>query len=97
MAPGDDLFFIIGADAFAEIRTWHRWKDVASAVCFLVVSRPGHVYDAPAEVRFERLDSLAIPISSSEIRRALAAHEYPVPVPESVFQYIREKDLYFAR
>jgi nicotinic acid mononucleotide adenylyltransferase len=29
--PEDELFFIIGADAFAEIRTWLRWCAVARA------------------------------------------------------------------
>src|SRR6476661_10287697 len=52
MAPADELFFIIGADAFAEIRTWHRWRDVARGVRFLVVSRPGHFYQAPPGVEF---------------------------------------------
>src|SRR5437763_4630558 len=36
LAPADQLYFLIGADAFAEIRTWHRWYDVASSVHFLV-------------------------------------------------------------
>ena len=35
MALSDELFFIIGSDAFAEIRTWHRWEDVTRAVCFI--------------------------------------------------------------
>ena len=94
MAPGDELFFLIGADAFAEIRTWHRWRDVARAVRFLVVSRPGHAYDAPAEVRFDRVDTLELPVSSSEIRRALAAGERPDAMPKGVLQYISERGLY---
>jgi nicotinate-nucleotide adenylyltransferase len=44
IAPADDLFFIIGADAFAEIRTWRRWEDVARRVRFIVVSRPGRLF-----------------------------------------------------
>jgi len=90
----DELFFIIGADAFAEIRTWHRWQDVARAVCFLVVSRPGHIYDVPQETRVERLDTVDLPISSSEIRRAVAAGERPVEVPECVLDYISRRGLY---
>jgi nicotinate-nucleotide adenylyltransferase len=90
----DEVFFIIGADAFAEIRTWRRWEDVARAVCFIVVSRPRHVYEAPPGVRIERLDSVELPVSSSEIRRALAAHERPVAVPERVLEYILEHGLY---
>ena len=47
IAPADDLFFIIGADAFAEIRTWRRWEDVARRVRFIVVSRPSANASAP--------------------------------------------------
>lgn len=93
-AAGDELFFIIGADAFAEIRTWHRWEDVARAVCFIVVNRPAHVYEAPVGVTFKRLDSIALPISSSEVRRALAANARPIPVPERVLEYILAHSLY---
>src|SRR3954471_16551388 len=57
LAEDDELFFIIGADAFAEIQTWHRWRDVARAVRFIVVSRPNSVYAAPAEIGYERLDT----------------------------------------
>src|SRR5271165_1366287 len=39
IGPEDELFFIIGADAFGEIRTWHRWEEVTRAVRFIVVSR----------------------------------------------------------
>ncbi|SPF55775.1 putative nicotinate-nucleotide adenylyltransferase [Candidatus Sulfopaludibacter sp. SbA4] len=94
MAPTDELFFIIGADAFAEIRTWRRWQDVARAVCFIVVNRPGHHYAAPPGVRIERLDSVDLPISSSDIRRALAAGRHPTEVPERVLEYILANHLY---
>ena len=36
------LFFIIGADAFAEITTWHDYPAVLDGAHFVVVSRPGH-------------------------------------------------------
>jgi nicotinate-nucleotide adenylyltransferase len=96
MSPEDELFFIIGADAFSEIRTWHRWKDVARAVRFIVVSRPGYECDAPAEVRFDRLDSLDLPVSSSDIRRAFAMSAEPREVPPRVADYIRAHGLYRA-
>jgi nicotinate-nucleotide adenylyltransferase len=94
MAPGDTLFFIIGADAFAEIRTWVRWRDVVRLVDFIVVSRPGHVYQAPPTARVERLETLELPVSSSDIRRKLAAGDFDVPVPAAVLAYIREHGLY---
>jgi len=96
LAPADKLFFIIGADAFAEIRTWHRWQDVARAVCFLVVSRPGHTYETPAEVSVQRLDTVDLPVSSSEIRRALAAGLRPRDIAERVLEYISKHRLYLA-
>ena len=36
------LFFIVGADAFAEIATWHHYPAVLDDAHFVVVSRPGH-------------------------------------------------------
>jgi nicotinate-nucleotide adenylyltransferase len=89
-----DLFFVIGADAFADIRTWRRWRDVAREVCFLVVSRPGVSYDVPPEVRLVRLDGLHLAISSSEIRRELAAGRRPAEVPPAVMDYILARGLY---
>ncbi|MGO9893952.1 MAG: nicotinate-nucleotide adenylyltransferase [Bryobacteraceae bacterium] len=94
LASSDELYFLIGADAFAEIRSWLRWRDVARAVRFLVVSRPGHRYDVPPEARVERIDSLDLDISSSEIRRSLAAGIRPSGLPDAVWEYISEHRLY---
>jgi nicotinate-nucleotide adenylyltransferase len=38
---GSQLFFIIGADAFAEIATWHEFPAVLDAANFVVIARPG--------------------------------------------------------
>jgi nicotinate-nucleotide adenylyltransferase len=94
MMPGEELFFVIGGDAFAELRSWRRWRDVAGAVRFLVVSRPGGSYDVPPGARLDRLDNLELPISSSEVRRALAAGGRPPEIPPPVLQYILEHGLY---
>ena len=97
LSPDDELFFLIGADAFAEIRTWRRWREVAAAVRFVVVSRPGHAYDVPAEARVERLDDMDLAVSSSAVREALAEGRRPMDVPERVFEYIIAKQLYRGR
>ncbi len=97
MAAEDELFFVIGADAFAEIQSWRRWEDVARGVRFIIVSRPGHRYDVPRGVKVDRLDTIEIPISSSEIRRALGSGERPTGVPARVLQYILEHRLYQTR
>lgn len=92
--PADQLYFVIGADAFAEIDTWHRADDVVRSVEFIVVTRPGHDYSTPPGARVHRLDTVALPVSSSEIRAKLAAGGAPAEVPPAVLAYIREKGLY---
>jgi nicotinate-nucleotide adenylyltransferase len=39
--PPSQLFFIIGADAFAEIATWRSFPAVLDAAHFIVIARPG--------------------------------------------------------
>lgn len=90
----EDLWFIIGADAFAEVGTWYRWQDVIAETGFIVVTRPGHDWKTPAGARVRRLDTLALPVSSSEIRARLAAGEMPPELPASVADYIRAHRLY---
>jgi nicotinate-nucleotide adenylyltransferase len=94
LGPADNLFFLIGADAFAEIETWHRWRELVQMVTFLVVSRPGHRYRIPQRARVERLETVDLPVSSSEIRSALAAGKRPVEIPEPVIEYIMQHGLY---
>jgi nicotinate-nucleotide adenylyltransferase len=40
------LFFILGADAFADIATWHHFPAVLDAANFAVLARPGTTLDA---------------------------------------------------
>lgn len=94
MTPADELFFIIGADAFADVETWHRWRDVAREVRFVVASRPGHRYRVPEPIRTDRLDGVELAVSSSAIREALARGERPSEVPDCVLDYISKNKLY---
>lgn len=92
--PGEFLYFIIGADAFSELETWHRWKEVIQAVEFIVAARPGHVIAAPVGARIYRLETLAMDVSSSEIRHRILRGEMPADVPVKVAEYIRAHGLY---
>jgi nicotinate-nucleotide adenylyltransferase len=49
------IFFITGADAFAEIETWARYPEVVGLAQFVVIARPGH----PVAALRERLPLLA--------------------------------------
>ncbi len=88
------LFFLIGADAFAEIGSWHRWQELLKLVEFIVVSRPGRAFDVPENAQVHRLDTLELPVSSSAIRESLERGELDVPIPEGVRDYIRQHNLY---
>jgi nicotinate-nucleotide adenylyltransferase len=91
---GDALYFIIGADAFAEITTWHRWQDVVASVNFAVVTRPSAAYDVPAGAVVFPLTDVLMPVSSSQIREALARGERPEALPDAIYAYIQANDLY---
>lgn len=47
--PSTQIFFILGADAFAEIATWSRYPAVLDLANFLIVSRPGITLDSLRE------------------------------------------------
>jgi nicotinate-nucleotide adenylyltransferase len=49
------LFFVIGADAFAEIASWRDYPNILESAHFVVVSRP----QFPAPTLIERLPRLA--------------------------------------
>jgi nicotinate-nucleotide adenylyltransferase len=53
--PSSQLFFITGADAFAEIETWRDYPALLDRCPFVAVSRPSH----PAAALRERLPALA--------------------------------------
>lgn len=48
------IFFITGADAFAEIATWHRYPEILDAAHFVVITRPG----VPLETVRQRVPAL---------------------------------------
>lgn len=51
----NEIFFITGADAFAEIATWFDYPRLLDAAHFVVISRPG----LPARSLRERMPALA--------------------------------------
>jgi nicotinate-nucleotide adenylyltransferase len=94
LPSGDDWFFLIGADAFAEITTWYRWREVVALVTFIVVSRPGSTYALPEGAHVLPLETLELEVSSTRIRAELARGEMPEELPPAVAEYIRAERLY---
>jgi nicotinate-nucleotide adenylyltransferase len=94
LAPDDELFFLIGSDAFEEIETWKNWREVVALTEFIVVSRPGAEYRIAEGARVHRLTGLHLDVSSSNIRAQLAAGEPTPELPAAVRRYIEERGLY---
>ncbi|MBM3814220.1 MAG: nicotinate (nicotinamide) nucleotide adenylyltransferase [Acidimicrobiia bacterium] len=92
--PGDTFYFLIGADAFAEIKTWRRWNEVIAEVEFLVISRPDYQYEVPDGARVQRLDTARFEVSSTAIRERLHRGEAPGELHPAVLHYIRAHSLY---
>lgn len=94
LRTGDRLFFLIGADAYAEVGTWHRWQEVLLLTEFIVVTRPGHaIVDIPGATA-HRLETIAVPYSSSGIRAALTRPQRPEGLTLPVYDFIRQRHLY---
>jgi len=90
------LFFILGADAYAEIATWHDYPRLLDFSNFVIVSRPGiatsHVTSGP-RLFFVAADTPDV--SSTEIRRRVSAGEsIDGLVPSIVADHIRRHRLY---
>jgi nicotinate-nucleotide adenylyltransferase len=94
LGPQDDLFFLIGADAFDDLETWKGWQELVQLTEFIVVARPESEYRVPAGARVHRLEGLALQISSSGIRASLAAAEATPELDAKVRAYIEERGLY---
>jgi len=45
-----EIYWLTGTDAFAEITTWHRWREVLPMCHFVVLTRPGHLLARPIDV-----------------------------------------------
>jgi len=50
---GRPLSLLIGADAFAGLPTWREWRALFDYAHIVVLARPGHGADVPAELQAE--------------------------------------------
>jgi nicotinate-nucleotide adenylyltransferase len=58
--PDDHLYFILGADQFLEIPTWHNYEQLLDSCDFIIAHRPGF-----------RLDALRLVIPPEKLARTL--------------------------
>lgn len=55
LLPQSELFFIMGADSWAEISTWRDWERLLTMANHIVVTRPGYELGVPNEEIRDRL------------------------------------------
>jgi nicotinate-nucleotide adenylyltransferase len=101
--PGDDLFFLVGADSVVDLPTWRDPRGIARLATIVVVNRPGIEEIDPAALpdfgpEASPLQVVTIPpigIASSDLRRRLAeGMSIRYMVPRGVEAYIEANGLY---
>lgn len=95
-SPDLAVSVIVGSDAAAALSSWTRAEEVRATATLVVVDRPGAAApDVPAGWTFERVDIPRLDISSTDIRRRVAAGE-PIDglVPPAVRSVISARGLY---
>lgn len=103
--PGDDLFFLIGADSLADLPFWRQPDRIAALATLVVVNRPGIDPDPRAEPPAPALGPSARPIlrvsippigiASHDLRaRAASGRSIRYLVPRGVEAYITAQGLY---
>lgn len=97
--PGTQWFFVLGADAAAQLHRWERIDEVLELATVVVVDRPGQhapLHPSVAD-RVARLEVPGLDISSTDIRRRVAQQQATrFLVPLSVHRQIVERGLYVA-
>jgi nicotinate-nucleotide adenylyltransferase len=98
-----EVMFLVGADQFAKLDTWHEPEQVLELARLGVATRPGFDRDElerrrerlpdPSRVEFFEIDP--VPVSSTDVRERVAGGE-PIEglVPSAVAGLIAELGLY---
>ena len=77
--PSRPLVLLLGADAFAALPSWHRWRELFELAHLGVLSRPGH---APGELPTELRTKVASRRCSdpAQLHASPAGRVLPIPV-----------------
>ncbi len=106
--PQATLVLLVGADSFAELPQWVRWRELVEHAELAVLARPGFALDAllaeaPPEIaaaqaagRIHLVAARELPFSSTEVRARLTAGEAPPAgaLHPLVLDYVRKYRLY---
>lgn len=96
--PEAEFCYLVGIDAYAEIQSWHRARELVELVRMVALPRPGFSLAGLEPYFLERVTVLETPlweISGSDVRARLSRGEsarYLVPQP--VLAYLHKHRLY---
>jgi nicotinate-nucleotide adenylyltransferase len=93
--PGAELFFLTGADNLRDLPKWREPDEIVRLACLVVVSREGESLPEDAEHPARAVHVPRLDVSSTEVRRRVAAGE-PIRylVPDGVRAVIEREGLY---
>lgn len=100
--PGDELFFLIGADSLADLPGWRKPERICELASLVVVNRPGtpdevlSSYVPPEGSKpFYHVTMPDVGVASRDIRRRVAeGHSARYLVPRAVEVYFQEHRIY---
>jgi nicotinate-nucleotide adenylyltransferase len=107
--PQAELLILVGSDTLLDLGQWHQPDRLLREAALLVTARPGHPVPpleelrprlglaADVPLRYERVETPLVDISSRDLRRRAAeGRSLRYLVPRAVEVYVREKGLYRA-
>ena len=94
--PGVDLLLLVGVDVATHLDTWMRPGEIQERATIVIMTRPGsEELLLPGGWEYDLLEVPAYDISSSEVRRRVAAGEgVGAMAPPAVVSLIEEFGLY---
>ena len=98
--PGDDLFFLIGADSLVDLPFWREPERIAALAALVFVNRPGVAPPplpdfGPAARPIHHVTIPPIGIASHDLRaRVAAGRSIRYQVPRGVEAYLAAQGLY---
>jgi nicotinate-nucleotide adenylyltransferase len=104
--PDCELHLLIGADSFADLHHWVRWREIPGLARLVVLARPGWELEetalAPELKELTRSDRVVfvqqppVDVSATRLRELFARGEQPPAgwVHEAVVRYVQKYALY---
>ena len=101
LGDSTELFFVMGADSWSEITTWHEWERLLSMTNHIVVTRPGYEVSLAQVGEFSKriyiTDAVMNDVSATRIRQLASegrTNELVNVLPGPVLEYIKKYGIY---